>query len=300
MKCTLHVCLRNGSGARKSPSEQMENPASVSSSVVFESSVRRERPLWTRSVLQVTDSASNGTAGRAILTVGGLVRTTKAVVKENVLDCRDAGPRLVAWVVHHAAQVICARMVRADGLTPFRRSKERKSGTPLAGFGERVWLRDPCSGKSEQVQPEMHRGEVALKSSRYIVPDFDGMFRMVRTVKRATADDRWKNVSPRILSRPPIWSRRQLSSHVRGETRGEVNPAAQRLERHPVDAPPPDPNRDPVPRRLYLKQSDSMPRSRSIRGPMTLLSFVPGGLPKSSVVIAVTNTSTSLRRLTWR
>ena len=40
------------------------------------------------------------------------------------------------------------------------------------------------------------------------------------------------------------------------ETRGEVNPAAQRLKRHPVDALPPDPNRDPVPRRLYLKQSD--------------------------------------------
>ena len=28
-------------------------------------------------------------------------------------------------------------------------------------------------------------------------------------------------------------------------TRGEVNLAAQRLERHPVDSLPPDPNRDP-------------------------------------------------------
>ena len=40
---TLHVCLRNGSmdwGARKSLSEQTESPASVSSSVVFESFVR--------------------------------------------------------------------------------------------------------------------------------------------------------------------------------------------------------------------------------------------------------------------
>ena len=56
------------------------------------------------------DSAGNGIAGRAILTVGSVVRTTKAVVEENVLEGRDAGPRL-----------ICACMVRADGLTQFRR-----------------------------------------------------------------------------------------------------------------------------------------------------------------------------------
>ena len=49
------------------------------------------------------DSAANGTAERAILTVGGLVRMTKAVVEENVLESRDAGPRLTAWMVHHAA-----------------------------------------------------------------------------------------------------------------------------------------------------------------------------------------------------
>ena len=35
-------------GARKSLSEQMESPASVSSSVVFENSVRKDRPLWTK------------------------------------------------------------------------------------------------------------------------------------------------------------------------------------------------------------------------------------------------------------
>ena len=40
------------------------------------------------------DSAANGIAERAILTAGGLVRTTKAVVEENVLEGRDAGLRL--------------------------------------------------------------------------------------------------------------------------------------------------------------------------------------------------------------
>ena len=74
------------------------------------------------------DSAGNGIAERAILTVGVFVRTTQAVVEENVLGRRDAGPRLVAWMVHNAAQVICACMVGADGLTPFMRLKGRKFG----------------------------------------------------------------------------------------------------------------------------------------------------------------------------
>ena len=65
-------------------------------------------------------SAGNGIGERAILTVGGLVRTSKAVVEENVLELRDAGPRLTAWMVHHAAQVMCACIVGADGLTPIQ------------------------------------------------------------------------------------------------------------------------------------------------------------------------------------
>ena len=109
---------------------------------VLESSVRRERPLVDK-ISSPGDSAGNGFAERAISTVGGLVRTTKAVVEENVLEGRSAGPRLVAWMVHHAAKVTCACMVGADGPTPFRRLVRRKFGTPLAGFGERVWLRDP-------------------------------------------------------------------------------------------------------------------------------------------------------------
>ena len=144
------------------------------------------------------DSASNEIAERSILTVGGIVRTTKAVVEENVLEGRDAGPRLTAWMVHHAAQVICACMVGADRLTSFRRLKERWFGTPLAGFGERVWLRDPVLETASKFKPRFTEARLlgfCLKSSRYIVVDFDGRFRMVRTIKRANADDRWKVVS---------------------------------------------------------------------------------------------------------
>ena len=97
-----------------------------------------------------------------------------------------------------------------------------------------------------------------VQSSLYIVVDFDGRFRMVRTIKRANADDKCKVVSPRDpFSAAHLESTPAEFTCSRGPRR-ELNPAAQRLERHPVDALPPNPNRDPVPRRLYLKQSDFM------------------------------------------
>ena len=55
--------------------------------------VRELRAEGTTTVDEISppsDSAGNGIAERAILTVGGLVRTTKAVVKENVLEGRSA------------------------------------------------------------------------------------------------------------------------------------------------------------------------------------------------------------------
>ena len=164
--------------------------------------------------------------------------------------------------------MICACVVGPDGLTPFRRLKGRKFGTPLAGFGERVWLRDPVLERANKFNPRCTEARLlgfCLKSSRYIVVDSDGRFRMVRTVKRANADDRWKVVSPRDpFSAADLESTPAEFSCSRG-TRGEVSPAAQRLERHPVDALPPDPNRDPVPRRPYLKQSDFMAHVTSDR-----------------------------------
>ena len=50
-------------------------------------------------------------------------------------------------------------------------------------------------------------------------------------------------------------------------TREEVNPTAQRLERHLVDALPLDPDHDPIPERLYLKLRDFMAHGTSDRCP---------------------------------
>ena len=88
---------------------------------------------------------------------------------------------------------------------------------------------------------------------------------MVRTIKRANADDRWKVVSPRDpFSAADLESTPAEFTCSRG-TCGEVNHPAQHLERHPVDALPPDAIRDPVSRRLYLKRRDFMAHGPSDR-----------------------------------
>ena len=62
------------------------------------------------------DSAGNGIAARAILTVGGLVRTTEAVAEENVLEGtprRSSDLRLHGRSRRtHAVQVIKGAQVR--------------------------------------------------------------------------------------------------------------------------------------------------------------------------------------------
>ena len=58
---------------------------------------------------------------------------------------------------------------------------------------------------------------------------------------------------------------------------------------------------DVVPRSDAWEKGCRVIRTRWVtvnKGPMTLLSYVPGGLPRSSVDVAVTNTSTSQGHLT--
>ena len=124
-----------------------------------------------------------------------------------------------------------------------------------AGLGERVWLRDPVLERVNNFDPrcaEVRLLGFCLRSSRYVVVDFDGRFRLVRTIKRASPDDTWAVVSPRDpLSADDLEMTPAEFTCPRG-TRGEVNPAAQRLERHPADVLPPNPDHDPIARRLHL------------------------------------------------
>ena len=125
-------------------------------------------------------------------------------MEESALGGRAAGPRLAAWIVHHAAWVICACSVGTDGLTPFRRLKGRKFGTPLAGFGQRVWLRELPLEKVNKFNPRCVVARLpgfCLRSSRYIVADFDGRFRFVGPALRAGGPSRHRET----LSRLVIW-----------------------------------------------------------------------------------------------
>ena len=93
-----------------------------------------------------------------------------------------------------------------------------------------------------------------LKSSRYIVVDFDGRCRMVRTIKRANADDRWKVVSQKDpFSAADLESTPAEFTCSRG---GEKSILLRSVRRGIRLTLPPDPDHEPVPRRLYLKQRD--------------------------------------------
>ena len=196
-------------GANGSHIKHQDGEPSICELVRRVRELRAEGATTIDEISQAGDFAANGVAERAILT---------------------------AWMVHHAAQVICACSVGTDGLTPCRRLKGRKFGTPLAGFGERVWLREPWRKRTSSIRDVSRRG----RPSRHIVVDFDSRFRFVRMVKRASPEDRWTIASPRGR-----FSAGDLEVTVtpaeftcsRG-TRGKVNPAAQRLEGPPADALP--------------------------------------------------------------
>ena len=135
---------------------------------------------------------------------------------------------------------------------------------------KRVWLRHPILESANKFNSRCTEARLlgfCLKSSRYILVDFDGRFRMVRTIKRANADDKWKVVSAKDPFSAAEMELTPAEFTCSRGTRGEVNPAAQRLERHPVDALPPDPDHEPVSRRVYLKQRDFMAHGTSDRCP---------------------------------
>ena len=158
--------------------------ASVSSSVVFRE-LLAEGTTTVDEISPPGDSAGNRIAERAIFSVGGLVRTTKAVVEENVLEGRDAGPasdgvdgtscRSSDLRLHgrsrrtHAIQAIKGAQVRhATGQVSVN-----ACGSETLFWEERTRFNPRCT--------EARLLGFCLKSSRYIVVDFDGRFRMFRT-----------------------------------------------------------------------------------------------------------------------
>ena len=89
-------------------------------------------------------------------------------------------------MARHAAQVICACMVGADGLTPVRRLEGGASWAHRGQVSVKARVaHGPDSGKSEQVQSEVHRGEV-IRILPQVIPLHFGKFR--REVSHAPND----------------------------------------------------------------------------------------------------------------
>ena len=224
--------------------------------------VREMRATGTTTVLETSppgDSAANGTAERANGIIGGLVRTLKAEVEQRALGGRVAGPRLVAWMVQHAAHLHNVCTSGEDGLTPFRRWKGRNFATPLAGFGERVLLREPPLEKVAKHEPRWRQARLlgyCLHSSRYIVVDFNDKIVLVRTVKRAEEQSRWAAEEPADPFFGEDLNVTPSEHQCEGAPRADVRPAAPRPERAPAAAPDLPPDHEPAARRVYLRQED--------------------------------------------
>ena len=118
---------------------------------------------------------------------------------------------------------------------------------------------------------------------------------MVRTITRANADDRWKDVSQRdLFPAADLESPPNEFTCSRG-TRGEVHPAARCLERHPFDALLPDPDHDPVRRRLFSKRRDFMAHGASDRCP-DCRALISGGRPQGHTEECRTRAEGELRK----
>ena len=226
--------LIGGSGCQDGVIRTGGGPASANCSAVLVSIVDKASP-------------PGDLARRVILTIDVLLEDDEGCKEECALAGRTAGPRLMTWMVHHAAQVLSVCSVVTDGLTPFRRLKARKFDTHLAGCGERMRLREPPLEKVNKFSPrrvEARLLDFCVRSSRYIVVDCYGRFRLIGTVKRTSFEERWKIASP-----SGIFLGWRLSSKG---ARNKVNPDAQRLERALVDVLARGLDHEPFPRKICL------------------------------------------------
>ena len=86
--------------------------------------------------------------------------------------------------------------------------------------------------------------------------DTPSSFRLVRTVKRTSFEDRWRD---HVNKRPVLGWRigsGAPSVHVLIRSKDRSQSRAQRLERAPVDVLAPGPDHEPLANRLYLKHRD--------------------------------------------
>ena len=105
------------------------------------------------------------------------MRTTKAVVEEKVLEGRNAGPRLIAWMVSSSRSSrdlrLHGRSRRAHAIQTIKGAQVRRT---VGWFRRTRVAQGPGCGKSNHVRPEVHSGEI-VRILPQVIPLHRGGFR---------------------------------------------------------------------------------------------------------------------------
>ena len=81
------------------------------------------------------DSKSNGDVENAVKQVTGLLRTLKLCLEKRIGMKIPSSHPIISWLIEHTAWLLNTRMVGADGVTAYHRTKGRSYAKRSVGFG---------------------------------------------------------------------------------------------------------------------------------------------------------------------
>ena len=93
----------------------------------------------------VGQSASNGTAERAVQQIEGQVRTVKLALEDRLQADIPSGHPVMAWLVSHAADLLGKFGVGRDGRTGYERMKGKSYSGTHVEFGAKVHAKLPST-----------------------------------------------------------------------------------------------------------------------------------------------------------
>ena len=117
---------------------------------------------------------------------------------------------LCSWLVEHAALLITAMHMGADGKTAWGRLRGRGFGQRMVGFGESVLYKQPPKGPQHDVEgnmgPRMHIGTFLgynKMSNTYRIMNTEGAIVKSRGLSRRCLADRWQAATLRTILATP-------------------------------------------------------------------------------------------------
>ena len=172
-----------------------------------------------------------------------------------MLEGRDAGPRLTAWMVHHAR----SSDLRLHGRT--RRTHAIQAIEGAQGSARRWQVsvnacgpRTPILGRENKSIRDARRGGCLDSASSRPATSWwtlTGDSAWARRSREPALTTDGKLCHQEILSQPPIWSQRQPNSLVREELGEKSIPLHNDWRGIRFDAQLPDPDHDPSPEEAF-------------------------------------------------